>query len=699
MKSACLPSLILGFAATLCAATNPVPLVNQPLSPSAIAPGSSGPTLIVNGAGFVSTSVVLWNGTALATTFVNQNQLTAAVPAANVAVAGTASVTVSSPAPGGGVSNAVPFIITAPLAPLAFAATTYTVGNSVTGVVAADFDNDGKTDLAIINESGPGQVCFPVEQTGSVSVLLGNGSGTFTQKWTYDLDCITTPSGKFSAFGVAAGDFNRDGKADLAVTFRSAGLYSVAIFLGNGDGTFTYLESIPSAASGFDGIAPLTFGDFNRDGNIDFTTGFNARGFSTLGVALGNGDGTFVFQSSFTDFIGILSQATGDFNGDGILDLSAGPAFTFSSNTPILLGNGDGTFTADSTQPATPIGVPVITSDFNGDGILDLASVDDSGTSVVVQVGNGDGTFTARSSQTVNQIFSLLGTADVNGDGKLDLVVDNQTGTALSVLLGNGDGTFQTQLDYPVAGGPFSFASADFNGDGRPDLVSANGDPTITVLLNTSPRTGPAVTLSRSLLNFGTQIFGLVSPPQVLTLTNTGTAVLTVTGLGVAGVDRAAFAQTNTCGSPIAPGASCTITVTFRPDVKGQTAATIMILDNAGNSPQKVTLAGVGTYMQFIPGSLNFGNHAVGTRSLSRTITVTNQGPVTVNLAGIAVAGVNAADFAETTNCGSQLPPAASCSISVTFKPTATGLRTAEVDLSDDAGGSPQKINLAGTGT
>src|SRR5882672_4202842 len=268
MKSGCIASLVLLFASTFSAASNPVPFVNQPLSPSSAPPGSASFTLTVNGSGFVAGAVVNWNGSALPTTFVNHDQLMATVPDSDLVVAGTASVTVANP--GGGVSNAALFTVTRPLAPLTFAGTTYTVGNSVNGVVAADFDNDGKTDIAIINESGPGQTCFPIEQTGSVSVLLGSGTGTFTPKWTYDLDCITSPSGKFFAFAIAADDFNGDGKPDLAVTYRSAGVFSVATFLGNGDGTFTYQASVPGAGTGFDGIAPPTFADFNADGDVDF---------------------------------------------------------------------------------------------------------------------------------------------------------------------------------------------------------------------------------------------------------------------------------------------------------------------------------------------------------------------------------------------------------------------------------------------
>lgn len=151
------------------AQTNPVPLINQPLVPTATAPGGPAFTLTVNGTGFVSASVINWNGAALTTTFANSSQLTASVPAANILTASTASITVANPPPGGGSSNVMHFDVSAPVSTLTFS-NFYNVSSglseSATRVVAADFNGDGKLDLA-------------EKLDFSVTVQLGNGDGSF----------------------------------------------------------------------------------------------------------------------------------------------------------------------------------------------------------------------------------------------------------------------------------------------------------------------------------------------------------------------------------------------------------------------------------------------------------------------------------------------------------------------------------------
>jgi hypothetical protein len=124
-----------------------------------------------------------------------------------------------------------------------------------------------------------------------------------------------------------------------------------------------------------------------------------------------------------------------------------------------------------------------------------------------------------------------------------------------------------------------------------------------------------------------------------------------------------------------------------------------LITDNAPGSSQKAALQGTGTYIQLSPTSLNFGNQPSGTKSLPQKVTVSNKGSVAVNFTSISMTGTDSKDFAETTTCGKSLRAGASCFITVTFKPLATGSRTASVSISDNGGGSPQKVSLAGTGT
>src|SRR6516225_7352312 len=186
-------SLVL-LSATNADAANPVPYVSQPLVPDAAAPGGPGFTLTVNGTGFVSGSVVNWNGSARTTTFVNGSQLTAVITALDIATASTGSITVVNPSPGGGTSNVVFFPITVPTSSVAFSRSDLATAPSPTNHAIGDFNGDGKLDLAV------------AAATGTVSIFLGNGDGTFQPLVDYAIPW---------AGPVVARDFNRDGKLDL----------------------------------------------------------------------------------------------------------------------------------------------------------------------------------------------------------------------------------------------------------------------------------------------------------------------------------------------------------------------------------------------------------------------------------------------------------------------------------------------------
>src|ERR1700674_231273 len=195
---------------------NPVPLINQPLVPTAASPGGPGFTLTLNGTGFVSGSVVNWNGSARTTTFVSTSQLTATLFASDIATAGTASVTVRNPSPGGGTSNVMFFDVSSPASTVTFSSFVQNLGFAASGnIITADFNGDGKLDLAGLTGS-------------SVWIALGNGDGTFQTPGTF----TTGQSGT----SLLAADFNNDGKPDLAVSNTTND--TISILLGNGDGTF-----------------------------------------------------------------------------------------------------------------------------------------------------------------------------------------------------------------------------------------------------------------------------------------------------------------------------------------------------------------------------------------------------------------------------------------------------------------------------
>lgn len=305
----------------------------------------------------------------------------------------------------------------------------------------------------------------------AVDVLLGNGDGTFQAPTSYPVANNQNPS-------IAVGDFNGDGKPDLATPTTFEG---IAVLLGNGDGTF-------QTATYWFGDYPnsVVIADFNGDGKADLAFGDSDDGVVTL---LGNGDGTFT-QSFKYAAPSDPTIAVGDFNGDGKPDL----AFSnqVSGYAGILLGNGDGTFTAgglyaDGTNLNGWASVAV--ADFNGDGKADIAVIESGSNLVNVFLGNGDGTLQAPLSFATGTKPICVTAGDFNGDGKPDLAVVNHSSGNVSVLLGNGDGTFQTAVAY-TAGSALEYAAvADYNGDGRADLatVSETGTDTLDVLLAAAP--------------------------------------------------------------------------------------------------------------------------------------------------------------------------------------------------------------------
>src|SRR5438876_110504 len=207
----------------------------------------------------------------------------------------------------------------------------------------------------------------------------------------------------------------------------------------------------------------------------------------------------------------------------------------------------------------------------------------------------------------------------------------------------------------------------------------------------------PIVTLSPTSLTFPSQLVGTTSSPQNLTLTNTGTASLSITKISLTGANGKDYAQTNNCGKTLAAGASCTITVTFTPTAEGTRTGSVSISDNASGSPQAVTLTGTGLapLVSLSPTTLTFSSQTVGTTSSPQNVTLTNTGNSSLSITSITISG----DFAQTNTCGSTVAAGANCSISVTFTPTTTGTRTGVVTITDNATGSPHSVSLSGTGT
>ncbi len=359
----------------------------------------------------------------------------------------------------------------------------------------------------------------PYTLTGTVSAFgptIPTGTVTFTDTTTSatlgTATLTNTPASQFTPYqsyplanlndgntggtiGPAIGDFNGDGRPDYAVPVNSG---SVAILLGNGDGTFTNGTTI-NTTSPFEPTS-VVVGDFDGDGNQDLAV-LSANGIGSVNIYLGNGNGTFGTPKNFkvaTTNSGSRLLAVGDFDEDGIQDLVA----TNSSlnNVAVLLGNGDGTFgtaVSYSVNTSGNLGQQpwnVVVGDINQDGHLDLAVASDTAGSVSILQGNGNGTFKAVTyvATGAQQVGSVT-LGDFDGDGYPDLATTSAPDNAVYVLINNGNNTigFGAVKKYTMNGGPYYLTIGDFNRDGSPDIISANGGSNnVGVLLNANNGNG-----------------------------------------------------------------------------------------------------------------------------------------------------------------------------------------------------------------
>jgi FG-GAP-like repeat/Abnormal spindle-like microcephaly-assoc'd, ASPM-SPD-2-Hydin/FG-GAP repeat len=540
--------------------------------------------------------------------------------------------------------------------------------SEVISVVAADFNGDGKPDLA-----GLGYQASPL------GVLLGNGDGTFQPA------VVTNSLTQFSNIAMATGDFNGDGKADLVVipstcmTTPTCLPGNALVLIGNGDGTFQ------SPVAYTVGLQPrgVVVGDFNGDGKPDVAVSNTESG--TVSILINHGGG--IFQSHVDYAVGTSagSIATGSLRGNGILDL----VVVTAQGVSILLGNGDGTFHAASQTTVMTASVGgIAVADFSGDGKLDLAVISSQ---AFILLGNGDGTFQA----PVGYPAGVGGVPSVgNFNSKADLIIAGDASDISAILLGNGDGSFQQPIFNFLSGS--ASAVADFNHDGSPDVAAAAPGnftiPAVTVMLSAAFKA-----ISPSSLNFGSEGAGTTSAAQTITISNPSNVSFNIGSIAASGN----FSQTNNCGASLAPAAHCAVSVRFTPSAAGTESGSITITDSTKISPLTIRLTGSGVSGPFLtplPSRANFAPQAVGTKSAPVSVLLVNTGNASLNINGISVKGADSSDFTQTNNCGSSLPAAGGCTVNVTFTPAGAGSRTASLAVSDTAPGTPQLANLVGTG-
>lgn len=655
------------FAASALAQNAPVPLINQ-LTPVSAAPGSGAFTLQIIGYGFNGSSVVYWNRSARPTTYLSPNLLEASISAGDIATASTATVTVNTPAPGGGTSNPLFFPIRNANASVAFGRRDIPVKAAV-ALNTGDFNEDGKLDV-VYSEDEP-----------TLQVLLGNGNGTFQP-------AISAPTQE-GASSLVVGDFNGDGHVDLV----SGLMCSAELLLGDGTGHFA--DSAPFNVNDCN-VVFFAAADFNGDGKLDLSiTGpvYNGSGFS---VYLGNGDGTFQPGTALnkTPGNGYGKPAVADFNRDGVLDVAIPD---YPTNVDVFLGHGDGTFDPPVAYSSSLGGNGLIAADINGDGTLDLIS-----DFVEVLLGNDNGSFTDAGGVNVGIVGSgNFAVADLNGDGFLDVATNTVNGSYpplnyLSVLLGNSNGTsFQPPLVFPdLTGAGYTHDDSwpgDFNDDGKIDFIGVVLEPELSLMLQDSFQIAP---LS---LTFNDQKVHTTSRYQAVILTNIGDNVLQVSSVQITGTNASDFAATNNCGGGIQPHTTCTVKVTFTPTDYFERTATLSVTAKNQGAPLTVTLSGtgVGTTLQVSPQALNFSTVPVNTKK-TKEVSITNLTSRGIQISSIAISG---AAYSQINSCPGTIPSQGGCLMIVTFYPRSEGTFTGAVTITSSDPGSPHIVTLSGVGS
>jgi FG-GAP-like repeat/Protein of unknown function (DUF1573) len=475
------------------------------------------------------------------------------------------------------------------------------------GAAVADFDHDGKLDVATVQYTQDMQGI-----NGFVTVLPGNGDGTFRQ-------AITTQVTNVGIGQMIVGDFNGDGKIDVATSQPATGLLSVV--LGNGDGTFGVPIANPVNLPG-DVVQAMIGADFNKDEKSDLAAVLSTgSGTSLVYVFLSSGDGTF--QPHLVDTLGPTAPnlTAEDLNHDGNLDLIAlNDSGAVNPSVFVYLGKGDGTFSAAVTYNTGSLFTNTVqAADFNGDGKIDVTVGTDQG--LFFFAGNGDGTLQpfAKSAVPFSVVASFLG--DFNGDHKPDFAVTGNGNSAVNLLIGNGNGTFQTPLPFQT---PYSLrgfpVTGDLNTDGSSDLVEFGAaaptnvsQQTLSLWLST-----PTISFSAPRLDFASQSVGTSSSPATITLVNNGDAPLSISKITAGG----SFTETNTCKGPLASGQSCSVSVTFNPTKVGASTGTLTFNDNAIPNTQTLVLTGTGNASDFSISASPSSNSVMAGATASYTVTL-----------------------------------------------------------------------------
>jgi hypothetical protein len=480
------------------------------------------------------------------------------------------------------------------------------------------FNADNHLDIVTTDYSG-----------GTVTILLGNGSGGFTTASGSPITVGTSP------ITAEVGDFNNDNKADLAVT--NQGSDSLTILLGNGDGTFTPASGSPITVGSFP--RSVAKGLFNGDNNLDLVV--TNGGANNLTILLGNGDGTFTPASGSPLSGGgaPFHVVVGKFNADANNDLAVA---NFADGTvSIFLGDGNGGFTQSGTAiTAGTFSDFIAIGQFNADANLDLAVTNRLDDNVVILLGNGDGSFSQAtgSPYTVGQAPVAVAAGDLNSDGKIDLVASNESSDTVSILLGDGNGGFGSPFSFSVGQLPGHVALADLNEDNKLDFATGNaGANAVAVFLNTC-NSCPTISVGPATIPAGT---AGTNYSQTFTASG-GTAPygFALTGTLPAGMS---FTSPTLSGTPTEAGSfPITVTATDASNCTGSANYTLVINCSYAINPTSQNFAAAG-------GS---GSVTVTTQASCAWTAVSNDAWVTLDSSGGN--GSGSVGFTVAANSGAQ---------------------------------------------
>jgi len=423
----------------------------------------------------------------------------------------------------------------------------------------------------------------------------------------------------------------------------------------------------------------------------------------SLTVTRGNGGTSTITVSAVNGFSGTVNFT--------VTALGQPAGVTASLNPTSVAGSGASTLTVSTTSSTPVANFPIVVTGTSGtltQTAYVTLTVSLSGTAPVVSLSAPGLSFGSQPVSTTSPARAetvtntgtanlSISTATIGGANASDFAKSADTCTGATVIP-NGTCTVSVRFTPSATGSRSASLSFTDNASGSPQTAALSGSGVA------SPPT-----LSPTSLSFAAQPVSTTSTAQAVTLSNPGSVALSITSIALAGTNAGDYGQSNTCGSSVAAGANCAINVTFTPSASGTRTASLTITDNALNSPQILSLSGTGRAASLSATSLSFGAQPVGSSSL-KTVTLTNLGstPLTisslsvVSFAPLTALGTKAEDFAiESSSCtaGGSIAGLASCTITVAFKPTAAGVRSATLVIRDSDPGSPQTVSLRGTGT